>query len=658
MGFSVTCDSSRTTTQEPRHRWARIASRSLAGPGDLALFLLDAVLVASAFLSMLVLRYELAVGAAQWDAFWRFLPMAVLLQLVANRVSGLYGPVWQHASIVEAQRIVAAGMGTTAALFLWQAMTARLVPLSVIVSGGLVATGLMGALRFQSRLFAFHRRQRPDAKRVLIVGAGHSAGALLREIDHSRAGDLLAVALLDDDVRKVGRSIGHSPILGTIDELIQVGRDQRVDLVILAIPSASSELVRRVADAVGYLGVPLKVLPSVAELMNHEPQLNDVRDLSIDDLLGRQPVATDLASVGELIRGRRVLVTGGGGSIGSEIVRQVAEYGPSRLLVLDRDETNLFDAMAAISDDGTPVLLDIRDRSRVRRLFEVERPEIVFHAAANKHVPLLESHPTEAAATNVLGTLNLVIAARDVGVDRFVFVSTDKAVRPTSVMGASKRIGEQLVLAYRPQGSAWCAVRFGNVLGSRGSVVPTFMRQIRDGGPVTLTHPDVTRFFMSIPEAVQLVLQAAALAEDQQIFMLEMGEPVRIADLAHRMISLAGLRVDADVEIQVTGLRPGEKLTEELFTSDEHPADTVHPKILQLRPRVRTIQELQGLTSRLVASLERYDDDDIRDLLLNHEDNPSAVAITSRATARQLRPASSPWVPVTSAAVPAAGMQP
>lgn len=607
-------------TPPPRNWWAAVAARSLRGPADIALAVLDAVLVAAAVTLMLVLRYELEVPGGSWAGLTSFVLVAVVVQLVMNRVAGLYGPVWQHASIVEAKRIVAAGMAASTLLLAWQVAGPRLVPLSVVVTGGLLATTLMGVLRFQSRLFAFNRRQRVDATRVLIVGAGHSAGALLREIGRSPERELQAVALLDDDPRKVGRSIGATPIVGTIDDLVDVGRDYRADLVLLAIPSASSPLVRKVADAVSALGLPLKVLPSVAELMNGEPQLHDVRDLSIDDLLGRQPIATDLASVASMLAGKRVLVTGGGGSIGSEIVRQVAAYSPAKLLVLDRDETNLFDAMATIGDRGTPVLLDIRDRDRLRRLFDREQPQIVFHAAANKHVPLLESHPAEAAATNVLGTRNLVAAAREAGVAHFVFVSTDKAVEPANVMGASKRLGEQLVLAHAPQGSAWCAVRFGNVLGSRGSVVPTFMRQIREGGPVTLTHPDMTRFFMSIPEAVELVLQAGALADDRQIFMLDMGEPVRIADLAQRMISLAGLRVGVDVKIEITGLRPGEKLTEELYTLDESPSNTVHPKVFQLRPKVRKLDELRELTSRIGACVDRFDDDGIRDLLLDNRE--------------------------------------
>ncbi|MCC5947014.1 MAG: polysaccharide biosynthesis protein [Nitriliruptoraceae bacterium] len=596
--------------------WSRLASQSIRGPVDLAVLVLDTVLITFAFAFMLVLRYELSVPDGAWGGYWRFIGIAIVVLLIANRAAGLYGPVWQHASIIEAQRILFAGIGATGVLVAWQLLAERQVPLSVVFTGGLGATFLMGVLRFQSRLFAHNRRQRVDDTRVLVVGAGHSAVALLREIDRAPEQGFNVVAMVDDDPRKIGRSLGAIPIAGSIGELEEVGEAYAAELVILAIPSADSPLVRRVADAVTALEVPLKVLPSVAEMVNGEAKLQDVRDLSIDDLLGRQPIAPALASAASLLRGRRVLVTGGGGSIGSEIVRQVAEYAPEKLIVLDRDETNLFDAMAGIQGRGTPVLLDVRDRDRLRRLFLRERPEIVFHAAANKHVPLLEAHPGEAAATNVLGTRNLVAAAREVGVERFVFVSTDKAVDPANVMGASKRIGERLVLSDVPEGAAWCAVRFGNVLGSRGSVVPTFMRQIREGGPVTLTHPDMTRFFMSIPEAVQLVLQAAALADDRQIFMLEMGEPVRILDLATRMISLAGMRPGVDIPIEVTGLRPGEKLTEELHTTDEVPSSTEHPKIFRLSTDAGAPQVLRTLIKDVVDALGRFDEEAIRELLL------------------------------------------
>jgi FlaA1/EpsC-like NDP-sugar epimerase len=596
--------------------WLRIAQRSLRGPADLAQVLLDGVLVTTAYIVMLMIRfYELGVPANAGPNLLRFLPIAVVLQIGVNRLVGLYGPVWQHASIMEAQRILLAGGSASAALFVFVWIGDRLVPLSVVVGAGLVATGLMGVLRFQSRLFAFRRRGSRDLARVMVVGAGSSGGALLRELARDEDPNIEVVALIDDDPRKLGRWVGTAPVAGSLDDLVEVGEHYAVEQVLLAIPSADSALVRKVADATSQLGARLKVLPSVTELMHSEPQLRDVRDLSINDLLGRQPVDTDLDGVRRLIRGKRVLVTGGGGSIGSEIVRQVAEYEPAALSVLDRDETHLFDAMAAIQGRGTAVLMDIRDRRRVREFFLTKRPEIVFHAAANKHVPLLEDHPSEAAATNVLGTANLVAAAREAEVPHLVFISTDKAVRPSSLMGASKRIGEQLVLAGAADDNAWCAVRFGNVLGSRGSVVPTFMRQIQEGGPVTLTHPDMTRYFMSIPEAVQLVLQAAAMAENREIFMLEMGEPVRIMDLAKRMISLAGYRLD-DIGIRVTGLRPGEKLTEELHTPDEHPESTRHPKVLRLATATPPRAQLRQLVDRLLVSIDGRDDARVRQLLM------------------------------------------
>ena len=597
--------------------WSAIAQRSVRGPADAVLVAFDAVLVVMAFTAMLLIRYELAVPNDAWSGFVAFLPFAVVVQLIVNRLTGLYGPVWEQASILEAQRILGAGAVTAVLLTGWVLSGERLVPLSVTLTGGLVATGLLGVVRFQSRLFAFHRHRGDEGTRVLVVGAGQSGAALLKEFARQPDASVKPVAIVDDDVRKVGRWLGNTPIAGTIDDLVEVGRRHEIVQVLLAIPSADSELVRRVADATSELGASLKVLPNVAELMNGQPQLRDVRDLSIEDLLGRQAIDTNLASVQTLVCGKRVLVTGGGGSIGSEIVRQVATYGPSRLVVLDRDETHLFDALAEIDTEGVPALLDIRDREGMVALFDRERPEIVFHAAANKHVPLLEDHPGEAVATNVLGTDNLVHAACEVGVERVVFISTDKAVNPASVMGASKRIGEQLVLSGAPVGAAWCAVRFGNVLGSRGSVVPTFVKQIQKGGPVTLTHPEMTRFFMSIPEAVQLVLQAAALAHDREVYMLDMGEPVRILDLAHRMISLAGYRVGVDVEVEITGLRPGEKLTEQLSTPEECPHPTEHPKIVELNPPLLPPEVVRGAIVRLATAVADRDDGSVKRLVFD-----------------------------------------
>lgn len=596
--------------------WQAMARRSVHPRTDTITVVLDVALVGAAYVIMLVARYEAVVPDRAWEGLRTFVPIAAVIHVLANWAAGLYGPVWKQASIHEAQRLLAAGAAATVLLTLSLLVLPRYVPLSVAIIGGGIATGLFGIARFQSRLFAFRRNVGPDATRLLIVGAGESTSSLLRDLDRQEDLSVRAVGLLDDDPRKLGRILHGVPIVGVVDDLIEAGRSLEVDQVLLAIPSATSELVRRVADAAAELEVPLKVLPGVNELVNGQPRLRDVRDVSIDDLLGRQQVRTDLASVEAMIRGRRVLVTGAGGSIGAEIARQVANFAPSRLVLLDRDETHLFDAAADIGD-CVEVLLDVRDRKQVNDLFARERPEIVFHAAANKHVPLLEAHPREAVTTNVVGTDNIVRAARANDVAHFVFVSTDKAVNPRSVMGASKRLAEQLVLAQAPAGAAWCAVRFGNVLGSRGSVVPTFVRQIQRGGPVTITHPEVTRFFMSIPEAVQLVLQAAALAEDREIFMLDMGEPIRIVDLAHRMISLAGLRVGVDIEVQVTGLRPGEKLTEELHTPDEQPRSTVHPQIVRLRPSIPGHDTLKVRVRRLADAVEDHDPVRIRDLLFD-----------------------------------------
>jgi FlaA1/EpsC-like NDP-sugar epimerase len=615
------------------HVWGVAAHRSVSGRTDAVLLLLDAVLVGTAYLVMLIARYEARVPHDAWRGLGIFLLLAATVHLGANRVAGLYGPVWQQASIHEAQRLLLAGAGATAALTIAMLALPRFVPLSVVLIGGGIATGLFGILRFQSRLFAFHHGAGDGASRVLIVGAGNAAASLLRDLEHNDDVAVRVVGLLDDDPHKHGRLLFGAAILGGIDDLVDVGRRVEIDLVILAIPSATSELVRRVADACTELGVELKVLPSVSEFVNGRASLADVRDLSIDDLLGRQQIRTDLAAVAAMVQGRRVMVTGAGGSIGSEIVRQVAAYQPERLVLVDRDETNLFDASNSIGGTGVEVLLDIRDRERVHHLLARERPHILFHAAANKHVPLLESHACEAVATNVLGTRHLLDAALGHEVERVVFISTDKAVHPCSAMGASKRIGEQLVLTAAPEGAAWCAVRFGNVLGSRGSVVPTFVRQIRQGGPVTLTHPDMTRFFMSIPEAVQLVLQAGALAHDREVFMLDMGEPVRIADLAERMISLAGYRVGVDIRIEVTGLRPGERLTEELSTPEEEPRLTSHPKIMQLRPPLFEGQVLRDSVARLAEAVDARDDALAHELLFEvaHHQAPAGRSLSTAA---------------------------
>jgi FlaA1/EpsC-like NDP-sugar epimerase len=604
-------------TERPRLS-TRIASTAARVRVDLPFAILDAVFVVVAFGAVLILRFDGAVPSKFWERFLLAVPLVVVVALAMNWLWGLYGQLWRHASVLEARRIILATASTGIVLTIFMVIGPRLLPLSVVGLATLLYTVLAGATRFQSRLFALRREQtdRPGL-RVVVLGAGESGATLVREMLRSPQSGLIPVAMLDDDRRLHGRRCQGVPVVGPISDLPRIAAESTVHQAVLAVADPPTELVRRAADFADLAEVPLRVLRGVAEMVRGHITLRDVRDLRIEDLLGREQVVIDLDAVRELLTGKRVLVTGAGGSIGSEIARQVADADPAALLVLDHDETHLHELCSGmtgpVAESRTQQLLaDIRDQELMLRLFQQHRPEIVFHAAAHKHVPVLEAHPAEAVRTNVLGTLNVVEAARAVGVQRLVFISTDKAVNPSCVMGASKKLGEQIVLAGSPSGGQFCAVRFGNVLGSRGSVIPTFLRQINNGGPVTVTDPRMTRYFMSIREAVQLVLQAAAMSEGKDIFVLEMGEQVRILDLARRMIRLAGRRVGDDVEIRVTGTRPGEKLVEELHAADEHLQPTWHPAIRRLAPGIMSPVEIRSALEPLVAGTAGPHDEMVR----------------------------------------------
>ena len=615
-------------------RLARAAARMRA---DLPLAGLDLLLLSIGYLSVLAFRFDGAVPESYWTGFLLvFLPTALLTHLSANTALGLYGKVWRHASVDEARRVVLAGGASTGLLsvgFLLLAPNGRIVPASVVILGGALALLLTGVLRFQARLLSSHRRQADKAgSRVLVVGAGSAGSAVIRDMLTDPASTFTPVAILDDDPRKAHRDVAGVPVVGDVDDLPEAAALFDVDLVLLAMPSAQGETIREIAAAADAEGLPVKTVPRLSELASGDVGLRDVRDLEIADLLGREQIPIDLAAVREALRDRRVLVTGAGGSIGREIARQVAESQPAALVLVDHDETHLHDAAALIDGEATQALADIRDRSAVEDLFLRHRPEVVFHAAAHKHVPLLESHPWEAVQTNVRGSEHVLDAAARHDVERLVFISTDKAVEPSSVMGATKRLGEHLLRMYAPQDAAWCAVRFGNVLGSRGSVIPTFMRQIAEGGPVTVTDPRMERFFMSIEEAVRLVLQAGALAEDREVFMLDMGEPVRIADLAERMIRLSGRRVGEDIEIVYTGLRPGEKLAEVLANPNEIAHATGHPAIVSLSAGRIDLTVAERLAD-LYQAAEARNEDAIREMLFGLLPKGSAAA-DSHTTAR------------------------
>jgi FlaA1/EpsC-like NDP-sugar epimerase len=578
---------------------------------DAPLLALDVLAVVAAYLGTLIVRLlsEGAVEPHYWRSFWRFLPALLLIHGLCNFFFGLYGQMWRYASVQEARRVVLSGLTALVAIVTLVELTRqglRVIPLSVAVFGPTFSFIAFGAIRFRSRLFPVRRRiEHAEPTRVLVVGAGEAGSMVVRDILRSHELGLIPVGYLDDDPRKHGLMLHGIRVLGSRATLGSAARRTEADQVLLAIPSATSEIVRDIASRCEEVGLTLRVLPTVRETVDGRVTARDIRDLSIEDLLGRQQVEMDQEAVLAMLRGRRVLITGAGGSIGSEIVRQVLMFEPDHVTLLDHDETHLHDVISEF-DAAAPVscaLADVRDRDRVLDVFRIERPEVVFHAAAHKHVPLLEDHPAEALRTNVLGTANVAEAASATAVGRFVLVSTDKAVRPESVMGASKWFAEQIVRSFQSPGSVLCAVRFGNVLGSRGSVIPTFLRQMASGGPLTVTDPSMARYFMSIQEAVCLVLQAAAMSRGGEVFTLEMGEPVNILDLARRLVHLSGRVPGRDVRIEVVGRRPGEKLVEDLLDPHEHPEPSGHTGIMISRPQdpdraalKRALREFELLT--------------------------------------------------------------
>jgi FlaA1/EpsC-like NDP-sugar epimerase len=581
---------------------------------DVPLVLLDVAVAVVAYLIPLVLRFEGRVPGFYWENFWQFMPLVAAVHLGANLVFRLYGHMWRYASVEEARRVIGAATTAGIAVIVLGELiggNTRVLPLSVLVFGAFLALLGFGAIRFQSRLFAFRRRtDAPEPKRVLVAGAGDAGEMVIKDIVRNPAMGLHPVGIVDDDRRKRGRSLHGVRVVGTCGDIPDLVAKLAIDQVILAIPSATGKLIREVVACCEEADVVLKVLPSVRDIVGGRVSVRDVRDLRIDDFLGRTPVETDLESVRAILRDKRVLVTGAGGSIGSEVVHQVAAFGPAELLLLDQDETHLYDVSRAMRNGIEPhiILADIKNRRRIHAIFEKHRPQVVFHAAAHKHVPFLESHAEEAVFTNVLGTANVADAALAFDTERFVLISTDKAVKPSTVMGASKWFAEQVVRSLNGNGCVFCAVRFGNVLGSRGSVIPTFLRQIARGGPVTVTDPAMTRYFMSVQEAVQLVLQAAALSKEGEVFTLDMGEPVNIMSLAQKLIRLSGRVPGRDVGIEVVGIRPGEKLVEDVVDPGEGPVRSTHPSIVVSRPQApdrgalrRAIRELEALVAMGLA---------------------------------------------------------
>jgi len=599
----------------------------------------DLLLMPLAAVLSFLFRLDLLGLQPHMGALLLFAALAAVVKPAVFHLFGLYRRYWRYASARELVSIALATLtGTAVVTLLMYSLPALLVglrapPRSIPILDWLVSLFLVGGTRFAVRLAADYLPARlwrnnhlngdqHRERRVLVMGAGDAGAMIVREMQANPGLGLVPVGLLDDNRAKIGMTVHGVLVQGTREDIPRLVREERIDEVIIAMPTAPGRAIRGVVRICQEAGVACKTMPGIYELLSGQVSVRQVREVRIEDLLRREPVRIDAAEAGRYLAGAVVLVTGAGGSIGAELCRQIASHRPKELLLLGHGENSIYHIRLELREKFPlmvlhPLIADVRDGERLAATFAQFRPHVVFHAAAHKHVPLMEANVAEAVTNNVFGTLSLLQAAEANGVERFVLVSTDKAVNPVNVMGATKRLAELLLQdAARRTGRAYVAVRFGNVLGSRGSVVPLFQREIAAGGPVTVTHPEMRRYFMTIPEAVQLIVQAAALGRGGEIFVLDMGEQVRVVDLAAELIRLSGLEPGRDIEIVFTGPRVGEKLSEELFAQDEQPCPTQHEKILvaqgsntwdseTLRRHVRELEALarEGDAARITAKL-------------------------------------------------------
>jgi FlaA1/EpsC-like NDP-sugar epimerase len=558
----------------------------------------DAGLIALAWYLAFELRFDQGVPRYYDTLFRRTILIVVAIKLVVFVLFRFYDRWWRYVSIRDmwsaVRGVTAASLVASLTVYFIAPVAQVRLPRSVAIMDWLLLLGLIAG----TRLFARSVIERPGTgrlvargKEVLVVGAGDAGQLTIREMQRNRQLGYTPIGLIDDDPRKKNLRIHGVRVLGTTEELAHILRDNRPDEVLIAIPSASGEARQRIVTVTRQNNVPVKTLPGLYELISGETDLaTQIRPVQVEDVLGREPVEVDLETSASYLENETVLVTGAGGSIGSELCRQIARLGPQRLILLDQGETALFEIERELVDErgfapSIPVLADVKSRTKMRQVFDRYRPSIVFHAAAYKHVPLMEANPLESVRNNALGTRILAEAAVEFGAERFLLVSTDKAVNPKTVMGQSKALCEWIVEAYGARediATRFVAVRFGNVLGSSGSVIPIFRRQIANGGPVTVTHPEMTRYFMTIPEAASLVIQAGAIGGRGDVFVLDMGDPVRILDLARQMVRLSGKEPDRDIAVAIVGTRPGEKLHEELWGAGEIAVSTSHPKIMRV----------------------------------------------------------------------------
>ena len=550
------------------------------------LVLFDIMAVCVSSIAPLWIRFELNyrdIPSVYLTSAWKFMFINIVIALIVFYLFRLYHSLWEFAGTAEAQNIVAACFLCTILNFCGMLLLKYPIPRSYYFMYALILTGIMTASRFSYRIIrgARHKRQnRKNGTRVMIIGAGDAGNTVIKEITNSNYSTMTIKCIIDDNSNKWGRFIQGIKIVGGRDKIVECAAFYGIDEIIIAIPSANRATMKALVEICKETSCKLRTLPGIYQLVNGEVSVSKLRNVDVEDLLGRDPIKVDLESILNYVKNKTVLVTGGVGSIGSELCRQIAGHQPKRLIIVDIYENNAYEIQQELKHkfpylDMVVLIASVRNTKRMNTIMGKYRPDIVYHAAAHKHVPLMEVSPNEAIKNNVFGTWKTAQAAVQNGVKKFVLISTDKAVNPTNIMGASKRICEMIIQTYnRHYDTEFVAVRFGNVLGSNGSVIPLFKKQIAAGGPVTVTHPDIIRYFMTIPEAVSLVLQAGVYAKGGEIFVLDMGEPVKILDLAKNLIRLSGYKVDEDIKIEFTGLRPGEKLYEELLMNEEGLTDT------------------------------------------------------------------------------------
>ena len=565
---------------------------------QLLFVLLDIFSVICASTMALWIRFDFSVTKIDklyLEHVWQTMVPNIIMVLAVYWLFRLYRSVWKYAGLYELQRVMMAGIVATLIQLLGLTVADIKMPRSYWFLYGGLLIGATVCTRFSYRVFRRMKsklddKRRGNLSRVMIVGAGSAADLLIREIKTSQYLHKEIGCIIDDNPSLKGKSIGGYPIVGDRNFIPEAVLRYKIDEIMIAMPSVSRKETAEIATICNQTGCEIKMVPGMYQFVNNELRVSKLRHVEIEDLLGREPVKVDLTKITGYLKDQTVLVTGGGGSIGSELCRQIAAAGPRKLIIVDIYENNAYEIQQELKRKYPKLNLivliaSVRNTNRINKIFETYLPNIVFHAAAHKHVPLMEDSPNEAIKNNVFGTLKTVQAADRYGVERFVLISTDKAVNPTNIMGASKRICEMIVQAYsRRSQTQFVAVRFGNVLGSNGSVIPLFKKQIKEGGPVTVTHPDIIRYFMTIPEAVSLVLEAGAFAEGGEIFVLDMGEPVKIVDLAKNLIRLSGYVPNEDIMIEYSGLRPGEKLFEERLMEEEGLKTTENNRISVARP--------------------------------------------------------------------------